>query len=245
MELLGKALNYIHTTNFKVLNSNFLVSDLNKIIYSTIINYIDEDYLNKELSQDMQDLVAEWKDKEYSDDLFIILNDNLKQIIKEDSTDYSAQMFFPIFIDNRLQGFTIFFRIQGDYISTSAKAPKTVTSFIQKFLNDDLKAKEKNSMINKKEISKNFEDYLFSELDLDYVWEKVDNNLPTLLGITGYLENEQKLTKINKQLLSSLNEEQRKLLNEYKKTAVDSMTYQYCLAYYLGQKSIIELDKLK
>lgn len=100
-------------------------------------------------------------------------------------------------------------------------------------------------MIKSEEVSKYFENYLFSEIDLDYVWEKVDNNLATLLGITEYLDNEQKLTRLNKELVSSLNEQQRKILNEYKKTAIASRNYEYCLAYYLGQKSIIEANKLK
>ena len=168
-----------------------------------MINHIDCDYLDKSLSHDMQELITEWSNKTYSEDLFIILNDNYKQIIENDSTDYSAQMFFPIFIDNKLQGFTIFFRIQGNYIDSSSKAPRTVTSFLQRFLNEKTNFQGEKPMVKSEEISKNFEDYLFSEMDLDYVWEKVDNNLATLLGVTEYLENEQKLTRINKELVSS------------------------------------------
>ena len=246
MELVGKALDYIqNTANIKMLNSNFLISDLNKIIYTTMINHIDCDYLDKLLSHDMQELITEWSNKTYSEDLFIVLNDNYKQIIENDSTNYSAQMFFPIFIDNKLQGFTIFFRIQGNYIASSSKAPRTVTGFLQKLLNDKSNSQKENPMIKSEEVSKYFENYLFSEIDLDYVWEKVDNNLATLLGVTEYLDNEQKLTRLNKELVSSLNEQQRKILNEYKKTAVASRNYEYCLAYYLGQKSIIEANKLK
>ena len=35
---------------------------------------------------------------------------NLKQIVKDDNTKYSAQMIFPLFVDKKLDGFTIFFR---------------------------------------------------------------------------------------------------------------------------------------
>ena len=52
---------------------------------------------------------SEWKDKEFSEDLFLILNNNLKQIVKDDNTKYSAQMIFPLFVDKKLDGFTIFF----------------------------------------------------------------------------------------------------------------------------------------
>lgn len=243
MKLVGKALDYLQKTNFKMINSNFLLADLNRVLYTTIISSMDDPYLDKPLSKDMQELIAEWSNKEFSEDLLIILNNNFKQIVEDDSTIYSAQMVFPIFINNKLDGFAIYFRTQGNYILSSSKAPNTIRNFLQKFLNDELE-KEK-SMSKEKLVSEHFENYLFSQLDLDYVWEKIDNNLPTLLGITGYLENEQKLTKINKLLVSTLNEDQRKLLNEYKKTSVDSMVYQYCLAYYLGQKAKIESDKLK
>lgn len=245
MKIVGKALEYLQNTNFEMINSNFLVADLNKVLYTDIISRIDDCYLDKPLSKEMQELAAEWNNKEFSEDLLVVLNNNFKQIIENDSTRYSAQMFFPIFINNKLDGFAIYFRTQGDYVLTSSKAPKTIRNLLQKFLNEESDLEKEVLMSKEKLISNSFNDSLFSQLDLDYVWEKVDNNLPTLLGVTEYLENEQKLTKINKLLVSTLNEDQRKLLSTYKKTAVDSMVYQYCLAYYLGQKAKLEADKLK
>ena len=87
----------------------------------------------------MLDLVEIWKKQTFSEDLFLLLNNNLKQIVKNDIIEYSAQMIFPLFIDKKLDGLAIFFRTNGDYIISSAKAPKTIRNFIQKELNKEEK----------------------------------------------------------------------------------------------------------
>lgn len=95
------------------------------------------------------------------------------------------------------------------------------------------------------ELSSYFEDDLFNESDIEYVREKVDTNLPILLGVTEYLEIERKSTKLKLQLVATLNSQQKQLLNQYCELESDSIAYQNCLTYYLGLKSRIDLDKLK
>ena len=112
------------------------MSDLYQILYTTT-NKLDDYYWHKPLSEDIKDLAVEWSYKEFSEDLFLVLNDNLKEIIENDSTKYSAQMIFPIYINKKLDGFVFFFRTSGDYIASSSKAPKTIRNFIQKQLNDE------------------------------------------------------------------------------------------------------------
>lgn len=142
MQVSEKCVELLHDFNIPMLRSNVLVADLETIQYG-IINEEKEptmdynNYWHKPLSQDMLDLANEWKDEKFSEDLFLILNDNLKQIVENDTTKYSAQMFFPFFIDNKLAGFAIFFRTNGDYIDSSSKAPKTIRDFIQKELNKE------------------------------------------------------------------------------------------------------------
>lgn len=141
MKISEKCIELLHNFYNPMLRSNVLIADLEAIQYGIIdkeneptLDY--NKYWHKPLSQDMLDLVNEWKNKKFSEDLVLILNDNLKQIVENDTTKYSAQMIFPFFIDNVLSGFAIFFRTHGDYIESSAKAPKTIRDFIQKELNE-------------------------------------------------------------------------------------------------------------
>ncbi len=142
MQISEKCVKLLHDCNIPMLRSNFLMADLEKILYGVIdeqnkkeLKY--DDYWHKPLSNDMLNLANEWKDKTFSEDLFLILNNNLKQITENDTTKYSAQMIFPFFVEKKLTGFAIFFRTNGDYISSSAKAPKTIRNFIQNVLNEE------------------------------------------------------------------------------------------------------------
>lgn len=112
MQVSEKCVKLLKSFNISALKSNVLIADLKTIQYGIVDEKSDptldyDNYWHKPLSKDMLNLVDEWKDKEFSEDLFLILNTNLKQIVKDDNTKYSAQM---IFIDNKLDGFTIFFR---------------------------------------------------------------------------------------------------------------------------------------
>lgn len=140
MQVSEKCVDLLKNFNIRMLDSNCLIADLESIQYGIIDKKSDssldyDNYWHKPLSQDMQDLIEKWKDETFSEDLFLLLNTNLKQIVKGDNTKYSAQIIFPIFIDEKLDGFAIFFRTNGDYIISSAKAPKTIRNFIQKELN--------------------------------------------------------------------------------------------------------------
>lgn len=94
-------------------------------------------------------------------------------------------------------------------------------------------------------LSSYFEDDLFKESDIEYISEKVDVNLSVLLGVTEYLEIERKSKKLNLQLVATLNPQQKQMLKQCLDLQVDSIAYQNCLAYYLGLKSRIDIDKLK
>ena len=131
MQVSKKCVELLRSFDITGLNSNILIADLEKIQYGILDEKNDShlDYNNfwhRELSQDILDLKNEWKNKEYSEDLFLILNTNLKQITQNDTTKYSAQMFFPIFVNKKLDGFAIFFKLQGEYVLSSSKAPKTI-----------------------------------------------------------------------------------------------------------------------
>ena len=78
-------------------------------------------------------------------------------------------------------------------------------------------------MDKKEMISNNFKDYLFSQLDVEYVTEKVNYLLPILFAFEEYLKNDEKLFKVDKELLSILNEKQKKLFKEYQIILSDSL----------------------
>lgn len=109
------------------------MTDLNKIILADTFSFNDI-YLDQLLNNKLLDLIQDWKDKSYSNQLSLILNHNLKKFITNDTANYSAQMFFPIFHDDLLQGLLLFFRTTGNYIKSSSKAPRTIKFFIEKML---------------------------------------------------------------------------------------------------------------
>jgi hypothetical protein len=94
-------------------------------------------------------------------------------------------------------------------------------------------------------ISSQIDDELFNQGDIDFIDEKIELNLPKLLGCAKYIEIDRKMSKINLELISTLDDNQRKLFNDYQMLALDATSYQNCLAYYIGHKSKIEEDKLK
>lgn len=100
-------------------------------------------------------------------------------------------------------------------------------------------------MNKKNNISSKIDNDLFSQIDIDYVDEKFEQNLPLLLQYGKYIEIDRKLAKINLELVSSLNEKQRELLRKYQKLSLDATSYQNCLAYYIGLKTKNEIEKLK
>lgn len=117
MQVSERCVELLHNLHIPMLRSNFLMANLEEILYGIMYeqknNSVSYDnYWHKPLSNDMLDLANEWKNKEFSEDLFLILNDNLKQITIKDNTEYSAQMIFPFFVNKKLAGFAIFFRTE-------------------------------------------------------------------------------------------------------------------------------------
>ncbi len=94
-------------------------------------------------------------------------------------------------------------------------------------------------------LSSYFEDDLFKKSDIEYISEKVDVNLSVLLGVTEYLEIERKSKKLNLHLTATLNPQQEQILKQCWDLENNSRAYENCLAYYLGLKSRIDIDKLK
>lgn len=132
MQITETLINYLKDSHLQ-LNSNVLLTDLNKIILADIFSFNDH-YLNQPLNSELLDLIQDWKDKSYSNELSLILNNNPKKFIINDTTNYSAQMIFPIFHNDMLQGLLLFFRTNGNYIKSSSKAPRTIKFFIEKML---------------------------------------------------------------------------------------------------------------
>ncbi len=100
-------------------------------------------------------------------------------------------------------------------------------------------------MSKKHQISNLFENQLFGIADIDYVNGKIESNLQTLLTSTEFLDLSRKFKDINLKLTSTLNSNQRKIFNEYTGLELEISSYQNCLAYYLGCKTMLDTDKLK
>lgn len=98
-------------------------------------------------------------------------------------------------------------------------------------------------MENKEEISMSVVNDLFSKENIDNIDEKMGANLMTLLESEDYLKLNREFKDMSLKLISALNPEQRKILNEYQRLEIEITSYQNCLAYYLGCKKVIDIDK--
>lgn len=86
---------------------------------------------------------------------------------------------------------------------------------------------------------------MFSETDIDFVDEKLELNLSLLLEHKEYLEINNELSKINSELVSTLNEKQEKLFRDYQRISLDVTSYHNCLSYYVALNSKLKINKLK
>lgn len=89
------------------------------------------------------------------------------------------------------------------------------------------------------------ENELFSKEEIDSIDNKIELNLGALLESNEYIELNRKFKEISLKLGRNLNDEQRNILYEYQKIEIEITSYQNCLAYYLGCKAAIDINKLK
>lgn len=102
MYLTQKALNYLEITKVpQCINSNFLITDLEKIIYTS--NYDStKDYKLNKLSKNMISLIQKWNNSPVSEEVFFMENNSSLEITPDTSEKCSALMVFPIYMNNKI-----------------------------------------------------------------------------------------------------------------------------------------------
>lgn len=98
-------------------------------------------------------------------------------------------------------------------------------------------------MEKEEKLSMSLENDLFSKEKIDNIDEKMGANIMTLLESEDYLKLNREFKDMSLKLISILNPEQRKVLNEYQRLEIEITSYQNCLAYYLGCKKVIDVNK--
>lgn len=103
MQLSTDVINYIESIDIpKTINSNFLISDLEKIIYTATYGQ-DEYYISKPLNANLLSLIKEWKQLPISENLLFMENISTIKLIDNDSENYTAQMIFPLYLDDSIK----------------------------------------------------------------------------------------------------------------------------------------------
>jgi len=133
---ISKALNnYI---NFIFVDSNLLIVNSEKVLLETIYDCPNEKYVNRQVSLFIKDLYNSWsKDKYITKDKCLWIQNDFKPIVKNDTTFYRAQVIYPLFYQNKFDGFIIFFRTKREYIKSSLKPLKTIRHFAELAHNRD------------------------------------------------------------------------------------------------------------
>lgn len=121
-------------------DSNILITDLESVQFvfsyekQTDVDF--KEYIHKKISKDLIELATEWKNKTFSKDLFLTLDSKtVKNLIQNDNAQYVAQMIFPLFNNDILDGFAIVFKTNSAF-----------TKEIEKFIQEELM---KNSLLRK------------------------------------------------------------------------------------------------
>lgn len=89
---------------------------------------------------------------------------------------------------------------------------------------------------NNEKSSSNIDLVWFNKENIDLVDDRIEQEITNLLDIEEYLELNRKLSKLDLELINSLNLEQKELLRSYQKIELEISSYQNGLAYYLGLK---------
>ena len=76
----------------------------------------------------------------------------------------------------------------------------------------------------------------FQQDNLDFIEDIIESNLEKLFEIKEYSDISQQFSELNLKLLSSLNEQQRSLFQDYQNVNLTLNSYQNAFAYYLGNK---------
>lgn len=97
---------------------------------------------------------------------------------------------------------------------------------------------------NKNDISA-FDNELFDDVDIDIVSEKMEKNLPVLLANKHYMDIDDELLDLSMKLNSLLGENEQELFNKYIEINSEAISYQNCLAYYLGLKAGLNMRRLE
>ena len=138
MHLSNQANNYLESLPLNnIINSNIIITDLEKIIYTS--NFNNNNYfLSKSISNDLLKIIECWNNITISENLFYIKNNPNINIIKEDNNIYDSLIIFPLYLDNKLSGLSIFFRNGGYYIKTSLKSLNTIRKWIMKIMGNEI-----------------------------------------------------------------------------------------------------------
>lgn len=100
-------------------------------------------------------------------------------------------------------------------------------------------------MEKKINFSSYFENDLFSEDDIDLICEKIEKNIPILLGNDDYFDADDKLVELNTMFQSCLSEEQKKIFKKYIEANKKVVSFHNCLAYYLGIQTGMKIEETK
>lgn len=127
MKVNNKLKSYFEFINLPdSINSNFVMTDLEKVIYkSNSIDLYEEEIITKEIINIIKSFESN------RDISFIIKNKETCPIVEKDRIKYAAQVYLPIYLNNKIEGMAIFFRTEGNYIKSSLKPLITIKKFIE------------------------------------------------------------------------------------------------------------------
>ena len=86
---------------------------------------------------------------------------------------------------------------------------------------------------------------LFTKMDIDNIVEKINTNFDILLKNDDYNSISNELVELRLSISTHFNKEQIKILNNYAYLLRECDVYEHALAYYLGMKSIQQINTLK
>lgn len=142
MKLSNNLLRYLSNSS-QILNAGIIITDLSHIVYANMTFYKDRsysinenDYINHKITDDLHDIIMEWTNINcFNNELFKMYNKEKNMItlklVENDKIPYYAQLIFPLFHNNKLNGLFICFRIHRNYNNSSVKSVITTRNFTE------------------------------------------------------------------------------------------------------------------
>ena len=116
------------------LNTNIILINKEKVLIEINYDYTEKKYLTKKSSNFIKNLFNDWNNDDSIDETSIYcINEDYKELIQNDNNEYLLQMIYPIYVEEKIELFLIFFKTRESTI----KQERNIRNMVEYFYNSE------------------------------------------------------------------------------------------------------------